>query len=300
METGRLTDVPGVLVGHWTESTDKTGCTVVLFPPGTTASGEVRGGAPGTREFDVLDPNRLVEHIDAVMLAGGSAYGLAAADGVMQWCEEHGRGYPTRVANIPIVIGAVIYDLAVGSSLRRPTAQDGYEACLLATMHHEVGLVGAGTGATRSKWRGAAAIQPGGIGSATVRSGALIVSALMVVNPVGDVVGDDGTRNEHEVLALVEASAQSPWSQSRKNTTIGVVATNAMLDKRACYLVSQSGHDGISRAIWPAHLSTDGDAIVAVSVPSEHQVVVPLDAVRALASEAVARAIRSTLANEAN
>jgi L-aminopeptidase/D-esterase-like protein len=293
--TGRLTDVPGVSVGHWTEPIDKTGCTVVLLPPGAVASGEVRGGAPGTREFDVLDPNRLVQHIDAVLLSGGSAFGLAAADGVVRWCEEHDRGYPTRLAKVPIVVGAVIYDLAVGSSTRRPTAQNGYDACAAASNTHQTGRIGAGTGATRSKWRGLSAIQPGGIGSATVRSGALIVSALMVVNPIGDVVSDHGNHDEREVLALCEAMSTASTSWSRESTTIGVVVTNAVLDKRACYLVSQSGHDGIARAIWPAHLSGDGDAIVAISVPGEHSVEVPLDAVRALASEAVARAIRSVV-----
>jgi L-aminopeptidase/D-esterase-like protein len=288
-----LTDVPGVLVGHWTEPDACTGCTVILLPPGSVASGEVRGGAPGTREFDLLDPNRLVQHVDAVLLAGGSAFGLAAADGVVQWCEEQGRGHPTRFANVPIVVAAVIYDLGVGSATRRPTAADGHHACMAAATQHEVGAVGAGTGATRSKWRGVEAIKPGGIGVATVRSGDLIVSALMVVNPMGDIVQAETDRAVEEVVPLFDAMSASATAWDRQNTTIGVIATNAVLDKRACYLIAQSGHDGIARAVWPSHLSGDGDAIVAVSVPGERQLSASVEAVRALASEAVARAIRS-------
>jgi L-aminopeptidase/D-esterase-like protein len=292
-----ITDVEGVAVGHWTDFEARTGCTVVLLPEGTTASGEVRGGAPGTREFDLLDPNRMVQHIDAVVLSGGSAFGLAAADGVMRWCEEHGRGFTTKHGRVPIVVGAVIYDLGVGSALVRPGAEHGYAACDDASVAFEVGLVGAGTGATASKWRGPSGVEPGGLGTATVRSGDLIVSALMVVNPIGDVVRDASEFDPTDVVARFEEI--NPLNlPTRENTTIGVIATNAILDKRACYLVAQSGHDGIARAIWPAHLSGDGDAIVAVSVPCPENQTAPVasvDAVRALASEAVSRAVRSVL-----
>ncbi len=287
-----LTDVPGIAVGQWTNQVARTGCTVVLLPPGTVASGEVRGGAPGTREFDLLHPTRTVQHIDAVLLSGGSAFGLAAADGVMRWLAEQGRGYQTRHARVPIVVGAVIYDLGVGSSDVRPDAEHGYLACEAATAEpHEVGQVGAGTGATASKWRGPDAVQPGGLGAATLRSGHLIVSALIVVNPMGDIV----TGNEaHQGDAVASAfAAPSAWTTERENTVIGVIATNAQLDKVGCHLVAQSGHDGIARAVWPSHLSGDGDALVAVALPSAEPVVVPLDLVRALAIEAVSQAIRS-------
>lgn len=297
-----LTDVAGIAVGHWSNEPARTGCTVVLLPSGTVASGEVRGGAPGTREFDLLHPTRMVQHIDAVLLSGGSAFGLAAADGVMQWLSERGRGYRTRHALVPIVVGAVIYDLGVGSAAVRPSAEQGYLACEAAsTEGHHVGRVGAGTGATTSKWRGPDAVQPGGLGAATIRSGELIVSALIIVNPMGDIV----TGNEVHDGAAVAAAFAAPeaWNTVRQNTVIGVIATNAPLDKVGCHLVAQSGHDGIARAVWPSHLTGDGDALVAVSVPPHGQGQVgdrngpdvAVDLVRTLASEAVAQAIRSVL-----
>lgn len=297
-----LTDVAGIAVGHWSNEPARTGCTVVLLPSGTVASGEVRGGAPGTREFDLLHPTRMVQHIDAVLLSGGSAFGLAAADGVMQWLSERGRGYRTRHALVPIVVGAVIYDLGVGSAAVWPGAEQGYLACEAAsTEGHHVGRVGAGTGATTSKWRGPDAVQPGGLGAATIRSGELIVSALIIVNPMGDIV----IGNEVHDGAAVAAAFAAPeaWNTVRQNTVIGVVATNAALDKVGCHLVAQSGHDGIARAVWPSHLTGDGDALVAVSVPPHGQGQVgdrkgpdvAVDLVRALASEAVAQAIRSVL-----
>jgi L-aminopeptidase/D-esterase-like protein len=332
-----LTDVAGVLVGHWTNHAAQTGCTVVLLPEGATASGEIRGGAPGTREFALLDPTRMVQHVDAIVLSGGSAFGLAAADGVMEWCAEHGRGFATKHARVPIVVGCVIYDLGVGSPDIRPTAADGYAACVAASPESVgQGRIGAGTGATSNKLDGPAAVLPGGLGCATVRSGDVIVSALMVVNPMGRVMKSDEPWADPADLAemvprfrrLSETHIeQTTPHPSQENTTIGVIATNATLDKRACYLVAQSGHDGIARAVWPAHLTGDGDAIVAVSVPLTTQgapptthgappttpglspttpglspttpglsVTAPLDAVRALASEAVARAIRAAVA----
>jgi L-aminopeptidase/D-esterase-like protein len=288
-----LSDVAGVLVGHYTDAVAQTGCTVVLLPEGNVASGEVRGGAPGTREFELLDPTRTVSRIDAVLLSGGSAFGLAAADGVVQWCVDHNRGYITKHARVPIVVGAVIYDLGVGSALARPTAANGYAACAEAATVFEVGQVGAGTGATRSKWRGDEIVH-GGIGTATVRSGDVVVSALMVVNSIGDIVGDGGI-DLADIDSIVSTMRErgEAYRAAMENTTIGVVLTNAVLDKTGCHLMAQSGHDGIARAIWPAHLGGDGDAVVAASVPGSSAVVAPVDAVRALATEAVVRAIRS-------
>lgn len=300
MLTDRLTDVEGVRVGQWTDSTAKTGCTVIVVPPGTIASGEVRGGAPGTREFDLLDPTRMVETIDAVLLCGGSAFGLAAADGVVRWCEENERGHLTAHGRVPIVVGAVIYDLGVGSSTVRPGPTEGYQAATdAATDSHDVGLVGAGTGATVNKLSGSP--RPGGLGSATVASGDVIVSALMVVNSLGDVV--DGPLTDASLRDLVPELqarlASLPQRTNREgavrtNTTIGVLATNATLSKLECFLLAQSGHDGIARAIWPAHLSGDGDALIVLSVPSNDRPIhAPIDAIRALSVEAVARAIRA-------
>ena len=165
-----ITDVADVVLGHWTDLDARTGCTVVLLPEGTVASGEVRGGAPATREFDLLAPERLVSRLDAVVLSGGSAFGLAAADGVMRWCEEQGRGFPTGAGPVPIVVGMSIFDLLVGDPLARPTADHGYLAASGAKAGaHEVGAVGAGAGATIGKWRGREFAKPGGLAAATTR-----------------------------------------------------------------------------------------------------------------------------------
>jgi L-aminopeptidase/D-esterase-like protein len=276
-----ITDVPGVRVGHWTAPAGAgTGCTVVLLPAGTVASGEVRGGAPGTREFELLAPWRLVPGPHAVVLAGRSAFGLAACDGVMAWCEERGIGFPTPGGVVPIVVGMVLYDLLVGDAAVRPDAAAGRAACEAAVAGpFEVGRVGAGTGATVHKWTGVRDdVRPGGIGSASVRSGELVVGALFAVNAVGDL--PDGE------LRLPAGPAFS------ENTTIGVIATNATLDKTACHLVAQSAHDGLARALDPAHLSVDGDAVVACAVGG---VDAPVDHVRILAARAAEHAIRAAL-----
>ncbi|MEY2426062.1 MAG: hypothetical protein QOI61_1634 [Actinomycetota bacterium] len=279
-----LTDVKGVRVGHWTDPIGKTGCTAVVLPKLTVASGEVRGGAPGSRDFPTLDPTRVVQHADVVMLSGGSAYGLATCDGAMRWCEEKRRGLKTaRGGIVPIVVGMIIFDLAVGDKKARPTAERGYEACAAAKRgRFDVGLVGAGTGATMGKLGGNLAYRrPGGLGSATMRRGDLVVSALMVANSVGYLRDGSGPPQE---LTMPETAIES--------TTIGIVVTNAMLDKTGCFLVSQSGHDGIARAVDPAHTRGDGDAIVAAAtgeVPAEPELV------RMLAAHAVEAAIRNAV-----
>jgi L-aminopeptidase/D-esterase-like protein len=275
-----ITDVPGVRVGHWTDAAGGTGCTVVLLPDATVASGEVRGGAPGTREFDLLAPERVVERIDAVVLAGGSAFGLAACDGVMRWCEEQGIGFPTAGGPVPIVVGAVLYDLMVGDPKVRPGSDQGYAACVAATDGPvPVGAVGAGTGATIAKWRGRELARPGGIGSASVREGDLVVGALLAVNAFGDRIGapDEGRVDPGAAFT---------------NTTIGVVATNATLDKVGCFLVAQSAHDGLARVLDPVHATVDGDAVVAAAVGG---VDAPLDRVRMLAAHCVADAVSAVL-----
>lgn len=276
-----ITDVAGVRVGHWSEPAARTGCTVVLLPEATVASGEVRGGAPGTREFALLDPGRLVSSIDAVVLTGGSAFGLAACDGVVRWLEEQGRGFPTRGGPVPIVVGMVLYDLAVGDARVRPGAAEGYAAVAAAAGGaFDVGSVGAGTGATIGKWRGPDGVRPGGLGTASERDGDVVVACLMAVNAFGD---------------LVEAGSPLPppgvaQPAVGENTTIGVVVTNARLDKAACLVVAGGGHDGLARALEPAHATVDGDAIVACATGT---VDAPVDRVRVLAARAVERAIRS-------
>ena len=278
-----LTDVRGVRVGHWTDATACTGCTAIVLPPGAVASGEVRGGAPGTREFELLAPGRLVTHVDVVMLSGGSAFGLATCDGAMRWCEEHGLGYETSAARVPIVVGAIIYDLAIGDASVRPGADAGYAACASAIEGTvELGRVGAGRGATIGKIGGPSTTRPGGVGSATERDGELVVSALVVANASGHL--RDASR------------AETPWAAPPiaplDNTTIGVIATNAALDKSGCHLVAQSGHHGVARAFDPSHTRFDGDALVAVATG---EVEADVDRVRFLAAHAVEAACRGAV-----
>ncbi|MGI8750834.1 MAG: P1 family peptidase [Acidimicrobiales bacterium] len=277
-----LTDINGVRVGHWTDAVGLTGCSVVLLPVGTVGSGEVRGGAPGSREWALLDPGRVVDAVDAVVLTGGSAFGLAACDGVMAWCEEQGRGWPTPAGPVPIVVGLVIYDLANGDPLARPGRPEGYGACRQASAGPvPSGRLGAGTGATVGKWRGPAATRPGGLGSASESDGDLIVAALVAVNAIGDIRPADGN-------AVPLTSWPIP-PEAGTNTTIGVVVTNAGLTKQDCHRVAASAHDGLARAIEPVHLTGDGDAFVAAATGV---VAAPVDQVASLAARAVEVAIR--------
>jgi L-aminopeptidase/D-esterase-like protein len=242
----------------------------------------VRGGAPATRELDALAPERIVSRVDAVLLTGGSAFGLAAADGVMRWCEERGIGFPTPAGAVPIVPALGLYDLAMGDASVRPTAEAGYHACAsAATGPVALGPVGAGTGATIGNWRGPAAVRPGGLGSATVRHGELVVSALVAVNAYGE-IDADGTATADPMLGEPDPIYG--------NTTIGLVATNAGLDKVGCLIVAQGAHDGLARSVVPAHTRADGDAFVAVATGGVDAVV---DVVRLAAVTAVERAVRS-------
>ncbi|MEV0645060.1 P1 family peptidase [Phytomonospora sp. NPDC050363] len=283
-----LTDL-GFGVGHWTDAEARTGCTVILCPENTVASAEVRGGAPASRELELLDPQRMVSTVDAVLLTGGSAFGLAAADGVMRYCEERGRGVPTPGGRVPIVPALALFDLAVGDSSVRPGPDEGYDACLDAEAgSFSTGRIGAGTGASTGHWRGPDGMRPGMIQTATFTAGDLIVSALVVVNAFGEVDADGTALAAH-------ASAMGPGglfaSASFTNTTIGFVATNARLDKSGCLILAQGAHDGLARAIVPPHTRFDGDAFIAASAGD---VVSDLDTVRMLGVAAVEKAIRDT------
>jgi L-aminopeptidase/D-esterase-like protein len=284
-----LTDVAGVLVGHWTQNEARTGCTVVLLPPGTTASGEIRGGAPATREFGLLEPWRMIPSVDAVVLSGGSAFGLAAADGVMLWLEEQGRGFKTASGLVPIVVGMSLFDLGVGDPSVRPGSAEGRAAAVAATGGAvATGPVGAGTGATVGKWGGPDRALPGGLVAATVVAGDVVMSALLAVNAYGWV--DDGT-TETDPGPPVRPASDEPIAPT--NTTIGVVVTNAVVDKLGCHLLAQSAHDGLARSLFPAHSGADGDAIVAAATG---QVAAPDPLhLRLLAQLAVTRAVRSLL-----
>ena len=276
-----IVDVPGVRAGHWTDEQARTGCTAVLFPEGTTASGEVRGGAPATREWELLAPERTVERIDALLLCGGSAFGLAACDGAMHYCEEAGRGVSTPAGPVPIVVGAAIFDLGVGEARVRPGAAEGYAACAAAASDEPLvtGPVGAGTGATVGKSSGAP--RRAGLGAATLRNGDLVVTAIAVVNAWGEAYHPEGG---------IAVPAPAPFA--RGNTTLVLVVTNARLAKLQCLRLAQAGHTGLGRAIEPAHSAFDGDAVLAAATGTtdaepEH--------VRVLAARATERAVRDPL-----
>jgi len=315
-----ITDVAGILVGHHhrlePDATMDTGwasgVTVVLTPPGTVGAVDCRGGAPGSRETDLLDPANSVRYVDAVLLAGGSAYGLAAADGIMRWLEEHDRGVAMTGGVVPIVPGAVIFDLDVGDWSLRPTAEFGYWACQAAAGGEgtdvAVGTVGAGVGAV-------AGVLKGGVGTAstTLPSG-VTVGALVAVNSAGNVIDQTTglpwltylvdelgltTPPDEQVAAL--GKLESPLSSL--NTTIAVVATDAALSPAACQQVARSAHDGLARSIRPVHTPVDGDMVFALATGAV-EVAPPADtpaafspetslatAVSAAAADCLARAV---------
>ena len=280
--------IPDLTVGHWTDRSARTGCTVVRLPPHTVASGEIRGGAPATREFPLLDPTRLVSHVDAVVLTGGSAFGLAAADGVVSGLEAEARGFPTSNGPVPIVVAMALYDLGVGDSTGRPDADAGRFALEQCSPTPAVGPVGAGAGATVGKWRGPGHAHPGGIGIVAVAHGDLSVTAIVAVNAAGEI--DDG----HIARAVLDDTFEG-WpdrAASFENTTIGVVVTNAMLDSTGCFVVAQGAHDGLARAVMPPHMRSDGDAFVAAATGA---IEAHVDDVRLLAVVAVEQAVRASV-----
>jgi L-aminopeptidase/D-esterase-like protein len=272
-----LCDVPGVLVGHATDTEGATGCTAVLFenPEGAVVGVDVRGSSPGTRETDRLGPVGAVRPTHGLLLTGGSAFGLAAADGVVRFLEEKGVGLDVGVARIPLVSAAVLFDVVVGDPAVRPDAEMGYRAASSATAgDFAQGSVGAGTGATVGKILGMDRAMKGGLGSASVRlEGGLVVGALAAVNAFGEVRDpwtrrviagprlDDGTLGD-TVELLPEAAARLRWGE---NTTLGIVATNARLSKPQANKVAQMAHDGLARAIYPVHTTIDGDVVFAAS-----------------------------------
>lgn len=281
-----ITDVPGVRVGHYTDVVARTGATAVVLPEGSRASGEVRGGAPATREWDLLVPGRRVERVDVVMLAGGSAFGLAACDGAMRWCEEQGRGHPTPAGPVPIVVGAALFDLLHGDPGVRPGPREGYAACAAASDDRpELGAVGAGTGAMVDKWRGFEHARPAGIGGAAERDGEIVVGALLAVNAFGGLVEPGAARPPVSELIVAGGPIE--------NTTIGLVATNARLDKASCRLVAESAHVGLARVLEPVASTLDGDAVVAASTGALAGA--PLERVRMLAARAVEAAVWSAV-----
>ncbi len=298
-----LTAVPGVKVGHHTLTERPTGCTVILTEAGAVASVDIRGGAPGTRETALLDPVNTVQAVHAIVLAGGSAFGLDAASGVVRYLEEKGIGYKTGPGPVPIVPAAILFDLGFGGNWKiRPTADCGYRAAQAATDGPVAeGNVGAGAGATVGKSGGPGRSMKAGIGSsAIVLPNGLIVAALVAVNAVGDVIDPasgrvvagvrtpDGKGLADARTLLRAGTALRP--RAGENTTLGVVATNAPLTKAQAQKVAQMAHDGFARAIAPAHTPGDGDTIFALATGTL-QGEVSLPTIGALAAEAMADAI---------
>ena len=300
---GFITDVDGIKVGHFTDSRRPTGCTVILCEPGAVAGVDVRGSAPGTRETDLLKPTNTVDKVNAIVLSGGSAFGLDTASGVMRFLEEHDSGYATVAGKVPIVPAAILYDLTVGDGKIRPNADAGYKACVNAKSGPiEEGSVGAGAGATVGKLNGGKPMK-GGIGTSSIKMpNGLVVGAIVAVNCVGDVidpktgkiVAGARTADGKAFLNIIETYrsgrgvAQS--ATPGQNTTIGVVATNARFDKTQMTKIAEMSHDGMARTINPTHTPFDGDTLFAISTGAS-AVNANHGAIGALAAEVVSEAI---------
>ena len=306
--TGSITDVAGIEVGHFTDARRPTGCTVIITRDGAVAGVDVRGAAPGTRETDLLHPSNLVDRVHAVLLAGGSAWGLDAASGVMQWLEENNIGLDVGFGLVPIVPAAVLFDLPVGDSNIRPDARAGYQACVAASRNApDEGNVGAGAGALVGKLFGLQRAMRGGIGSASVTVDGFTVGAIIACNALGDVIDPatgqplagartpDGSAllNARDAI-LAGVAPQSLLAGT--NTTIGVVATDAILTKAQAHRLAQVAHDGLARAINPVHTMSDGDTLFALGTGQTGRAADML-LLSTLAAEVTARAVvRAVLA----
>jgi L-aminopeptidase/D-esterase-like protein len=267
MKPTAITDIPGIQVGHWTDLEAATGCTVVLCEQGPVAGVDVRGAAPATRETDLLRPGRLVGRAHAILLSGGSAFGLDAATGVMRFLEERKVGFAMRARAVPIVPAAAIFDLGIGSPDIRPDAASGYAACQAAGQAVAEGCVGAGTGATVAKLAGPEGAVKSGIGTACVAlHDGTLVAALVVVNAIGAIY--DPANGEAVAVPRTDTTATAESKPfAGVNTTIGVIATNARLDSVGVNRLASIGHDGLALAIRPAHTLYDGDTLFALSLP---------------------------------
>jgi L-aminopeptidase/D-esterase-like protein len=293
---GDLTDVPGIRVGHWTDTEGRTGCTVVLLPDaGAVASVDVRGAAPGTRETDLLHPDATIAVAHAVLLTGGSAFGLAAADGVVRRLEERGVGVETGSGLVPIVPAAVLYDLGAGSATARPDAEAGYRACLAAEAGTACrrGPVGAGTGATVGKLFGGSTAS--GLGTASLRlPGGAVVGAVAAVNACGDVVAEDGSLLAGaSTIDRLLTEPYPPAAPTVEHTTLVLVATDVPLTKTEAHRLATVAHDGLAQAVRPVHTVYDGDAVFAVGTGTGP--VTEMLVLQAAAVEVVARAVRDAV-----
>ena len=304
LEPGAITDVAGLSVGHAAQAGRPTGCTVVLCPQGAVCGAAVRGGAPGTRETDLLRPENSVQLVHAVLLTGGSAFGLDAAGGVMRWLDENGHGLHVGPARVPIVPAAVLFDLWLGDAQIRPDASTGHAACVAASRDAPaLGNAGAGLGASVGKLFGIGRAMKGGIGTASLRLGGFTVGALVAVNAIGDVLdehgqvlagarSEDGRRLLGSTPALL--AGQGPAQlMAGMATTIGVVATDVLLTKSQATQLASQAHHGLSRAVSPVTVN-DGDSFFALATGTTGRGA-DLSALGALAAEAVSRAIRNAV-----
>ncbi len=301
-DTSAITDVPGVKVGHFTDNRRPTGCTVVITEEGAVGGVDVRGSAPGTRETDLLNPINLVDKVNAVLLAGGSAFGLDAATGVVRYLEERKIGYNVGVAFVPIVPAAILFDLGVGDAKIRPDADAGYKACEAASAARPAeGNVGAGAGATVGKLYGGKRAMKAGIGTASIKLAALTVGAIVAVNAVGDIVDpmtgrpiagartEDGKRLLNTREAMLRGNLPGGMLAGTA-TTIGVIATDAVLTKAQAQKIAQMAHDGLARSINPIHTMFDGDTIFALGTGKSGKTGNP-NLLGVMAAEAMALAV---------
>lgn len=282
LRAGQLPE--GILVGHWSDEIGRTGCTVLLAPQGAVAGVDVRGAAPGTLGTDALRPGTLIQHVHGLLLTGGSAFGLDAVAGVMYYLEEHGAGYELASVRVPIVAGAVIFDLPSGDPHARPDREGGYAACVAATRTPETGAIGAGTGATVAKGGDGSQTRPGGVGICAAEVAGVRVAAVMVVNSVGGIWDEEQREWVAELTAWDGSSGLIPGA----NTTIGAVVTDAALSKEQANRLATVAHDGIARAIRPSHTMYDGDTMFCLATGAR---TAPYDAVEALAADLVTSAI---------
>jgi len=297
-----ITDVLGLEVGHFTDTRRPTGCTVIITREGAVAGVDVRGAAPGTRETDLLHPSNLVDRVHAVLLAGGSAWGLDAASGVMRWLEENNIGLPVGFGLVPIVPAAVLFDLAVGDFKIRPDASAGYQACVAASRAAPVqGNVGAGAGALIGKISGLARAMRGGIGTASITVDGITVGAIIACNAAGDIVNPatgaiiagartaDGQSLRDSRAALIAGEGPKPVLAGT-NTTIGVIATDAVLTKTQAHRLAVVAHDGLARSINPVHTMSDGDTLFALGTGKAGKTA-DMMLLSTLAAEVTARAV---------
>jgi len=302
---GYITDVEGIKVGHSQSEEGMTGCTAVICEEGATGGVDVRGSAPGTRETDLLKPEKLVERIHAVVLAGGSAFGLEAASGVMRYLEKRGIGFDVGVTKVPIVASAVIFDLNIGDHRLRPDFLMGCDAAKSAsTEERRQGNVGCGLGATVGKILGPDHAMKSGLGSATLKAGELIVSAIVSVNSFGDIYDYESSRQIAGVFDYEKREMLNTYSIMKKeskalgfpmrNTTIGVVATNAVLTKAEANKIASMAQNGFARSINPVHTMLDGDTIFTMAT---NKIKEDVNLIGTMASEVMSRAITNAIIN---